>query len=285
MTATESRPFELEHADEPGRVIRGRVELPTGRGSAARKLPHVLLLHGFKGFMDWGFFPDTARRIAAAGFAAVRFNMSGSGVGEDLESFTDAESFARNTVGRELEDLARVRAWIREGGAGALDPERASLVGHSRGGGVALLHAAETGDCRCVVTWASVASFDRFDETTKGLWRDRGFLPIQNARTGRVLPLDVSVLEDLVSNRARYDLVRACGNLHIPALLLHGTADESVPFRDAEILCAALGEERARLIAVEGAGHTFGIGHPMKSPTSSWKRVVEATLDQLQECG
>ena len=49
------------------------------------------------------------------------------------------------------------------------------LVGHSRGGGLALIHAAESGTCRGVVTWAAVATFDRFDEPTKELWRRDGF--------------------------------------------------------------------------------------------------------------
>ena len=42
--------------------------------------PAVLVLHGFKGFKDWGMFPPLAERLALAGFSAVSPNFSGSGV-------------------------------------------------------------------------------------------------------------------------------------------------------------------------------------------------------------
>ena len=42
--------------------------------------PAVVLLHGFKGFRSWGFFPTLADRLARAGFTAVSYSASGSGV-------------------------------------------------------------------------------------------------------------------------------------------------------------------------------------------------------------
>src|SRR5262245_22332119 len=125
MSSLERRAFRLVHPEEPSRIVRGAVDAPSGGPH-----PHVILLHGFKGFMDWGFFPEIARRIAEQGLAAVRFNASGSGIGEDPESFTETEAFARNTLTREMEDLERVRAWIRETRPPGVDPERASLLGH-----------------------------------------------------------------------------------------------------------------------------------------------------------
>ena len=63
----------LTYPDEPSRRIGVRVELATGPappiGGATR--PVAVLVHGFKGFMDWGFFPHLSRRLAAAGFVAA----------------------------------------------------------------------------------------------------------------------------------------------------------------------------------------------------------------------
>ena len=84
MASFESRTFALRHPTETGRVIRGRVDVPSGALAVSGRAPCAILLHGFKGFMDWGFFPDMARRLASHGVASVRFNASGSGVGEDL---------------------------------------------------------------------------------------------------------------------------------------------------------------------------------------------------------
>jgi pimeloyl-ACP methyl ester carboxylesterase len=285
MTNTETRSFRLVHPGDPRRVIRGKIDTPSGSKPGAVGRPHVLILHGFKGFMDWGFFPDVARRLASHGFAAVRFNVSGSGIGEDLESFSEPEAFAANTLSREIEDLELVRAWIRAGGAEGVDPARASIVGHSRGAGLALVHAAELGDLRCVATWAAVATFDRFDEPSKALWRRQGFLPILNTRTGQELPLRVSALEDLEENRDRFDVPAACRRLSAPALFAHGTADESVPIAESEILFASMKSRRTRLLRVEGTGHTFGVRHPMREAPQAWQRVVAATMETILQFG
>lgn len=270
-------PFELSWHDEPERperVIRGRVVLPGPLGgsrpgsapASAGGWPWVLVLHGFKGFMDWGFFPVLAHRLADAGLAAVLFNTSGSGIGPDLESFTEEEAFAEATLSKQLEDVARVREHVRSGAFEGLDPDRAGLFGHSRGGGLGLVHAAEDGGYRALVTWSAIDDADRYGPAVKASWRRAGALPIPNLRTGQVLRLGVSVLDDFERHRERFDIPAACGRLRAPALLLHGGDDESVDPRALERLGAAL--PGADTLLVPGAGHTFGATHPLEDPTS-----------------
>ena len=283
MASFESRTFALRHPTETGRVIRGRVDVPSGALAVSGRAPCAILLHGFKGFMDWGFFPDMARRLASHGVASVRFNASGSGVGEDLETFTELGAFERNTLTREIEDIESVREWIDDGGVPEIDPERAVVVGHSRGGGLALVHAAESRAYRGVVTWASVATFDRFDELEKQMWRRQGFLPVQNARTGQEMRLGLAALEDLERHRDRFDVPSACRRLDAPTLLVHGTADESVPVEESELLFACLDPSRSAFLRIQGAGHTFGIRHPMTASTGAWEANAQATLARIQE--
>ena len=64
---------------------------------------------GFKGFMDWGFWPLLAEALADAGMAACRFNLSGSGVGEDGETFSEKERFESNTHSPVTNDNRRSR--------------------------------------------------------------------------------------------------------------------------------------------------------------------------------
>ena len=115
----ETRAFRLDDARDPLRAIRGQVSVPAGRRGA--RLAYVLVLHGFKGFMDWGFYPELARRLVVRGLAVVRFNFSGSGVGEDLENFTETRAFFENTPSREIDDVARVRAWLDSGAVPWID--------------------------------------------------------------------------------------------------------------------------------------------------------------------
>jgi uncharacterized protein len=278
MFQTDTRIFRLVHPDEPRRVIRGRVEGPRGFIDSPKPLPHVIVLHGFKGFMDWGFFPEISRRIAARGMVAVRFNMSGAGIGDDLQNFTDIEAFAHNTYSRELEDLERVRDWIRSGAMRGIDPHRAALLGHSRGGGIALLHAAEHGDVRSIVTWAAIPDVDRFDADTKTEWRKQGFVIIRNARTNQDLRIDVGVLDDIEQNRERLDIQSACRRITAPTLLIHGSADETVSVDAVDLLSAAFEPGVAKKLVIDRAGHTFGAGHPMQSIPPLFVQVATETL-------
>jgi len=274
----EQQLFELASATEPDRIVRGRVIRPAA--PADGPLPWVLVLHGFKGFMDWGFFPELSRRLADAGLAAVLFNTSGSGIGPDLASFTEEQAFARGTLSRQLEDIARVREHVLSGAFPGLDPARAGLFGHSRGGAMGLIHAAETGDYRAVVTWAAFDDADRYGAAVKAAWRREGALPILNSRTGQVLRIDVEVLDDFERNRDRFDIPAACARLKAPTLLLHGDADEAVDARALERLAAALPEREAVLIP--GAGHTFGAVHPLESVPEDLELACGKTVTWLR---
>ena len=280
MAPTEVRRFELRFRDEPQRRIRGRVIAPTPDGT---RRPFVLVLHGFKGFQDWGFFPLLCRRLAEAGLVAVSFNVSGSGIGPDGETFDDDEGFARNTYSRELEDVERVRAHVARGAIEGVDPARAGLFGHSRGGGVALIHAAEDARYRAVVTWSAIPRVDAWDEATRALWREQGFVTVHNARTGRDHRLDLALLEDAEEHRERLDIAAACARISAPTLLVHGTADEAVPFAALEHLASAFRPGVAQPLAVAGAGHTFAAKHPLGELPAELERVLGATVEAFVE--
>jgi len=273
-------PFELTYEREPGRVIRGRATLPTGATPGA-PVPFVLVLHGFKGFMDWGFFPELARRLAEAGLASVAFNTSSSGIGPDLASFTDEEGFARDTYSRQLEDFDRVREHVDAGAFPGIDPARAALFGHSRGGGAGLIHAAERGDYRALVTWAAIEKTERYDRETIERWRRTGRLPIVNARTGQTLDIGLDGLRDFEVHRERFDIRAACKRVTAPVLLVHGTADESVPVAAVSELGGALAGEVRKLV-LDGAGHTFGAVHPFQGTTPDLERAFAETSSWLR---
>jgi len=284
--SVECRPFRLQLEGEGARVIRGCVDFPAGSEDGADPRPYVLVLHGFKGFMDWGFFPLLGRRLAAGGLVAVRFNMSGSGIGEDLESFTETEAFARNTYTRELEDTDVVRAFVEESRMPWVDLDRRGVFGHSMGGGVALLHAAERGDYGACVTWAAISRVQRYDDDTVAAWRREGVLVIRNARTGQELPLSTDILDDVLENGSQLDVRAACRRSATPTLLVHGSEDEAVPFAEGETLEAARAEspaaDRGRFVAVHGAGHTFGAVHPPRETTPHLERVLAETVGHFR---
>lgn len=263
--------FQLTGAD--GGPLRGDV----CRSKDAR--PAVVICHGFKGFKDWGFYPTVTDRLARAGFAVVSFNYSGSGVGEDGLTFSEPERFGHGTYANHLRDLDVVLHALRAGGFGP-SPTSLGLLGHSMGGGIAVLRAAADPAVKVLVTWAATARFGRLwrsDQVEE--WRRTGKLDVTNQRTGQILPLYTDMLKDWENNRAALDVPAAAGRVRVPWLIVHGAGDESVPPSDAQDLLARA--PTARTLIVEGTGHTFGIAHPWAGSTAAFDRVLDATVEWL----
>ena len=259
------------HLDE-GEIIRGDVRY--AEGPAPRTA--VVVVHGFKGYKDWGFFPHLCEQLAIAGHTVVSFNFSRNGVGDDLDSFSELERFAANTYSRELDDLRWLVEAVRGGEFVSRRPKRIGLIGHSRGGGAAILHARSDPHVDALVTWAAVARYDRWTEETRGEWRDSGRVHILNTRTGQQMPLDVSLLEDFEANASELSVLDAASEVEAPWLVVHGRHDLTVAESEARELVRVSG--RAKLLLVEKSGHTFEVGHPFQAASPQLSEAVDATV-------
>ncbi len=264
---------------EPGRRMGVRVERGVGpEGGPSERRPVIVLCHGFKGFMDWGFFPLLSKRFAQAGFVAVSLNASGCGVGDDPLVMDDEQAFFHDTYSRQLEDIARVREFARS--LEGVDSKREALLGHSRGGGMAVISAAERPPA-ALVTWAAIDDPDRFDEATKAQWRADGELCVPNGRTGQIHRLSVAALDDFLEHKERLDILAAAGRYPGPFLAIHGSDDATVPWEAAERL-AARAPGGSSLI-LEGANHSFGATHPLDGELpDALQSALDATLAHVE---
>jgi pimeloyl-ACP methyl ester carboxylesterase len=270
-------PFRIESS--AGHPIRGEVRAPRD----GRDRGTVILCHGFKGFWDWGGFPHALDAAAARGFFAVGFSFSGSGVSQG-DRVDEPERFADNTISREVADLGDVVYALRTGRLAppGRDPGPIGLIGHSFGGGVAILYAADDAEIRAVVGWAPIASGERFSPDEVARWRRDGWLPVVNARTGQELRLSTAFLDDIETNRERLDIPAAAARLSARLLLLHGDADESVPLAESKAIAARARPDGTQLIAIPGGTHTFGVSHPFAGSTTLYDLVVSVTLDWME---
>lgn len=275
MPSVQERAFTL---DAPrGGVIDGDVRFPAEAGAL---LPVVVMCHGFKGFKDWGPFPAWGRRLAEGGFCSVLFNFSYNGVAADAPTaFTELEKFAENTFTRELSDLGAVLDAVEKSALpeAPLDPACLGLLGHSRGGGTAVLQAAEDARVRALATWSAVSGFiERFTPEQMDDWKRQGYTEILNSRTGQRMRLGRVLYDDALAHRERLDIQAAAARVSVPWLIVHAPDDEAVPMAEAKALESAA---EGALFVAEG-GHTFGGAHPFDgevppSLEAVWARTTD----------
>lgn len=251
--------------------------------------PVVIYAHGFNGFKDWGGCDIIAEELAAAGFVMVKFNFSHNGTTPaQPEDFVDQEAFGNNNYTRQLTDLQIVTNWVCETedpNKHFFDTEQICLIGHSMGGGISVLYAAEDSRIKKLVTWAAISecktpwggwSAARMEE-----WQQKGVQYYTNTRTGQQLPLYYQLYLDYVNNTERLDIEKAIKALSIPVLICHGSSDISVPVEKAFQLKEW--QPAAELFTLD-TNHVFDRVHPWTKPylPEAMDIVLQKTISFLQ---
>ncbi|WP_166243903.1 alpha/beta hydrolase family protein [Paenibacillus turpanensis] len=266
-------PFELPVTGD--RTIRGDFYPCISGASSAT----IIVCHGFKGFKDWGMFPFVGKQLSID-FDTVLFNFSMNGVGASLTEFDELEKFAGNTFSRELEDLDAVVQFVREGGllSGAEAAARPIvLLGHSRGGGLAIIYAAEHAkSVSGVISWNGTTDFRAiFPENVQREMKEAGRSWIENARTKQRMPLDVEILDDLDANAERFDIVKRAAALEVPLALIQGTNDYARLIEGSKRLKTAC--RNVDWLRIDGGDHTFGAKHPFVESPKPLAEAIRVT--------
>ncbi len=234
-----------------------------------REFPVIFFIHGFKGFKDWGPFPDACEEIARNGFGVVAFNFSLNGIGDNKTELDRLDLFARETFSQDIQDIEAIIGALQRGeikdSHSHLNTDVIGILGHSRGGQTALVAASKFDSIQCLVTWSAVANYlERWSDAHKKDWEEKGFTEFKNSRTGQVMKLDRVVYDDALNNQEEVLAINRVENLRVPSLFIHARQDETVPYTDSEelhIKCATK-EKELRLIA--NTGHTLGAAHPFE---------------------
>ncbi|GGI27055.1 alpha/beta hydrolase family protein [Pedobacter mendelii] len=250
--------FSLSGAD--GKLIIGDITFD----SKNQNTPIILFVHGFKGFKDWGAHNLVARYFASNGYKYIKFNLSHSGVSVDNpKDVTDMETFASNTVSKELFDVNAVLDFIEK--AYGKDTQ-VNLIGHSRGGGLAIIEAANDLRINKLITWSAISSFNSlWKKEQETEWKKNGKIFVANARTKEQMPLNVTLLEDFEENAKTFDILNASKRINIPWIIVQGDDDVNVPFEHAQKLADK--NPNSRLLKIEGANHVYGATQPFEGET------------------
>lgn len=238
------------------------------------ELPGVVICHGFKGFRTWGMFPHLARRLAATGRAVALFDFSHNGVGEEDGEFTRLDLFEKQTVRRHLADLGTVLDHLTDDAFHerfGTEPGRVWAVGHSMGGGVAMMRASDDLRIAGLACLNAVSHFDRVPAEMLGELDTVGHVTIPNARTGQQMPLGRAWFDDIAS----IDLAAVADEVAVPTLLLQGSEDTTVIPDEGEKLADWIPGNV--YFEVPGGDHTFGAKHPW----AGWTPALEFVVEQL----
>lgn len=250
--------------------------------------PILIFCHGYKGFKDWGAWDMMANQFARAGYCFVKFNFShNGGAVEEPIDFPDLEAFGQNNYSIELDDLNSVINWACEQRniKTKVDIDHIGLIGHSRGGGIVTLKAAEDSRIKVLITLAGVSDFKaRFPKGSAfEAWKEEGVYYVENGRTHQQMPHYFQFYEDFAKNEERLNIKRAASQLNIPHLIIHGNKDTSVSVEEAKALHQW--NLKSELVIIEGANHVFGTSHPWQKDTLplEFERAINVMLDFLEK--
>jgi pimeloyl-ACP methyl ester carboxylesterase len=246
-------------------VAPGILTRPDGATIAYRRLsgaaPGIVFLSGFRSDMTGkkALFIDEYCRARRA--ALVRFDYFGHGA--------SSGDLLRGTIGRWAADGLAVIDSLTEG------PQ--ILVGSSMGGWIMLLAALARPDrIRALLGIAAAPDFTedlllpRLGPAGGKALREAGALILPSEWD----PAGYTYTRALIEEGRRHLLLRGPIAISVPVRLLHGMADDAVPWQRSLLLCERLQSPDVTLTLVKGAGHRL-------SAPSDLARLA-ATLDELR---
>ena len=219
---------------------------------------------GLRALKIGGLFYLLANEFAKAGFCFVKFNLSHNGTTpEQPVDFADLEAFGNNNYSKELHDIGKVLDFLQEENEYSewYNFENLTLMGHSRGGGVTLLKAAQDNRIKKVITLAALLDLGRpVNPPNKETWEKEGVIYIPNARTNQQMPLYWQFRLDYLQNFEALSIELNAEKITQPTLIIHGEQDEAVEVEQAYRLKDLIPDVQLEIISE--TGHTFNAKHP-----------------------
>lgn len=241
----------------------------------------IIFIHGYMGFKDWGCWNLVEEFFVNRNYGFLKYNVSHNGCStSDPTDFTDLDGFSRNNYSKEIADLDRI---IEVARMAVENIQSIILIGHSRGGGIALLQS-KNHYVDIICSWAGICDigkrFPKGDELED--WKKSQLRFVHNSRTNQDLPLHYSQFEDFLNNRTRLNIEWHCRNSYKPTFLIHGENDTSVSIDEGMQIAEWLNYQ---LIKVPNTEHTFGSSHPWKEDNLpiALQYVCEQTLEFIKD--
>ena len=196
----------------------------------------IVLGHGVTGNKDRPVVADTANALSAAGFDTLCFSFAGNGDSDG--------DFSQATISKEVKDLQAVLDSVAD------QYTQIGYIGHSMGGAVGVIQAAQDSRIKALVSLAGMINTKAFAETEFGdetpdsglMWEEED------------CPLSSIFMQDLCETLG--SVAPSAEKVSVPWLLLHGSADDVVLPRDTELVKNLHGDA-VKAVFIEGSDHSF----------------------------
>lgn len=275
----EAESFSLESPN--GLLLGKKMEIPGA--------PLVLLLHGHNGFYHFAFFPVLQETLGQNGISSVAFNYSHNGISGDGDYFDELDKYEANCRQLEVEDSLFIVENIPK--IVHSKPKHLFLFGHSMGGFTAGFVAAELLNAGVQIAGLiflnalqrlNVRSAETMEE-----WIRNGIYYRKNGRTNQELPQGKNFLLETLDAEGKWDLNRRLTEMDIPVLVVHGDADESVPFSHGEVLFETVSgnNEHNSFFKITGGTHTLNTRHTGNRDSKELQEFLSGLISWIKEIG
>lgn len=205
-------------------------------------IPHVgaaciVTLHGLEGHKDSNKWLTFSANLLNHGYACFRFNFRGCGQGQEKSE----GSFEDTNLTNRIMDFRSALDFLHN--TGKVNMTRIGVIGSSLGGVVAISGADHR--VKAIVAIASPYKIPRYKK------------PIIIREEGKhyVLPSGKKLRINFYEDLNKYDLLQIIRSVP-PILIIHGDADEVIPWEHAKLLYEASSEPK-KIEILKGADHIF----------------------------
>lgn len=224
-----------------GQRLVGGLFLPKLNG----KFPIAIFVHGYRSDKHGSKAKILSGELPEKGIAIFVIDLSGRGESEG--KFEDA------TVTQYIDDLKCAIDVLID--MGVAEAGKIAVIGSSLGGLVSLQQTAKDERIKGLVCISPTSQApwkekEEFAEQRVKEWKEKGYAFTESKRFGK-MRINFSFYEDLFNYRD-YSVYES---IKIPVLVLHGTADKSVPIEHSRELIKHI--KNSKLIEFKGADHNY----------------------------
>ncbi|MBM7623415.1 alpha/beta hydrolase [Sporohalobacter salinus] len=247
---------------ESGSEMLGILHIPECKTDYPK--PAVIFCHSFKNEKTGPhrIFVKMARKLAANGIVAFRFDFRGSG--DSTGDFIDT------TISGQIEDALMAIDYVSQ--LDRVNELQLGILGLSLGGTVAASAAAQMDKIKALVLWSAVADIERvfLAQKPKSYDKERvekqGYIDLSGFKLGNEFIAEIGEIDPL-AQLEDYDSL---------AFLVHGSEDEIVPIENTERYYNIFDSESCKKHIVIGSDHTYN--------KHEWEtEVLEKTQEWLIE--